>query len=56
VSLSRLVREGIIPHNQGGQSIGEGIDTGARLSVSALVRPYYIKAGVDARDGESVEG
>lgn len=51
-----LVGEAIVAHDECREAVCEGVDAGTRLCVGALIRPYNVKARVDARNGEAVEG
>lgn len=50
------MREAVVAHDKGGQAVGEGVDAGPRLGVGAFIGPDDVEAGVDAWDGEAVEG
>lgn len=47
--------EAVVAHDQGGEAVGKGVDARTRLGMGAFIGPYYIKAGVNTRDGEAVE-
>ena len=53
--LARRFSKNLFGHDQGGKTIRERVDTRARLSMCAAVRPYDVEARVYVRDRELVK-